>query len=120
MSVCLGDAAYCPAEVAEDLPLSHCLAVNLGAAGAFVGVQELFGRADSAQSQVGLPEAPGTDARPGQVLSWVADVGKLPVEDATQPFGANHQVADAKISVQQDRLVADGRMGFKPAQPQLQ
>ena len=43
-----------------------------------------------AETQAVLPEAPRADARPGQVLRWIAQVGEFPVEDAAQAIGPDH------------------------------
>src|SRR5207253_7478239 len=50
----------------------------------------------------------------------IADVCELPVEDTPQAFRADHEVADAEISMQQHRRVARRGVRPEPAQTQVQ
>src|SRR5207247_7340946 len=99
MGIGLGDAADRPAEVAENLPVGDRLTIHGPASGSLIGGEELFRLADTAEPQVVLTEPPGTHARPGQVFRGIADMRELPIENATQTLGPDHQVANAKITV---------------------
>src|SRR5437867_11522159 len=56
----LADADDAPSQVAEDLPPSHALGVDLSAAGCLVGGEQLLARADAAGGLVAAeaPRAP--------------------------------------------------------------
>src|SRR5262249_53124270 len=101
VAVRLRHTADRPAQVAQKLPEAQRRVIHLGPAGRLVRLVDLLGLADAAQLEVVAAEAPRADARPGEVLGGVADVGELPVEDAHQPLRPDHEVADAEVAVDQ-------------------
>src|SRR5207237_1377171 len=54
---------------------------------------------DPSEAQPVDAEAPRLHQRPGDVLEGVANPGELPIEDADQPVGSDHQVPDAEVAV---------------------
>src|SRR5262249_21283172 len=116
MTISLGNAANRPAEVADHLPVIHLARFDRPAACLDIGPEDLVEAADAAKVLCILAEPPGPDARPGQVLRGVADVGKFPVEHAAQAVATDHDIANAEVAMDKNRIGAGRRVGSKPAQ----
>src|SRR5262249_41639833 len=77
---------------------------------------EEFGRrCESAESGLLLPEAPGADARPGEVLGRITDVREFPVEHADESVRSDHQIAESKIAVKENHPRTRRNMTSQPA-----
>src|SRR5262249_440588 len=111
-----GRCSRLPSASCPGLPSSTRPAIDGPAACPLGGLPELFRFAHAAQAEGVLPEAPGADARPGEVLGRVADVAELPVEDADQPARPDHQVADPEVAVDQHQVRVPRGMFPQPAQ----
>ena len=82
-----------------------------------VGRRQLLAGGDAAGRQR-RAEPPGPHAEPPEVLHRVAEVGQLPVEDRPQPVGADEQVPEPEVAVDDPRLVrASGRFASSQRNP---
>ncbi len=95
----LGQAADGPLDVAHQLPEKQARPVDVAACRLVVTLQISFHRADSAQVQRVLAEAPRPHERPREVLHRVAHVRKLPVDHPRQALGGDQEVANPVITV---------------------
>ena len=116
----LHDADHAPLERAERLPPAQGLEVDRPAAGRLVGRRQLLAGGHAAGRQR-RAEPPRPHAEPAEVLHRVAEVGQLPVEDRPQAVGADEEVAEAEVAVDDPRLVrARGRFASSQRKPELE
>ena len=94
-----------PADVAHDFPVFDTSTVDWLATSLLVPREILFGLTDSSEAQVIHPKTPFSDKSPAKIFRWLAQVGKLPVDDAFEAVRAHERVPDAKISVNQDQMI---------------
>src|SRR5262249_28278886 len=108
-----------PLDVAEGLPVADAIGVDRPAAGGLIGASEVLERADPSHGAIVVPEAPGADAEPADVLRRVSQVRELPVDHRGEPILVDDEVAEAEVPMDEPGLGGLGRSGPQPAQPQL-
>src|SRR5688572_20758044 len=99
ITIGLGLVADCPTQISQDFPIVQSLAVNSLPAGFFVCLDKGFALADATQLEFTFAITPMTQARPSQILQRITHTGEFPADNASQPFSADEQIANPKITV---------------------
>src|ERR1700719_2180716 len=90
---------HSPSQRAERHPEAQGVVVDLPAAGAFVGRDQIGDRAEAADELVGHSEPPRLHAQPTEILDGIAQVRELPIEHGADALGSDDEVPVPEVAV---------------------
>src|SRR3982750_279943 len=115
----LRERADRPLHVAEHLPPQELVDRDLTPRQLDVPLEVRLHVAHSPEPPLVGPETPRAPERPRDVLTRIAEVGELPVEQVFEPAVGDDDVADPEVAVADDRVERLGSPLGEPAEAEL-
>src|SRR5438445_8704648 len=108
-----------PLQIADDLPVVERRERDVPAGERVVALEVRLDLADAAEAQLIDAEAPRPHQRPGDIFGRVAAVPELPIEHVTEPRRGDREIADAQVTMEDDRFARLPRPLSCPGEPEL-